>query len=32
MMGQITVLSSGSVKVRGNKDGVAYLVASQQSQ
>jgi ribosomal protein L24 len=28
MMGQITVLSSGSVKVRGNKDGVAYLVAS----
>jgi CheY-specific phosphatase CheX len=28
MMEQITVLSSGSVKVRGNKDGVAYLVAS----
>jgi hypothetical protein len=27
-MEQITVLSSGSVKVRGNKDGVAYLVAS----
>jgi hypothetical protein len=26
IMDQITVLNSGSVKVRSNKDGVAYLV------
>jgi hypothetical protein len=28
IMDQITVLNSGSVKVRSNKDGVAYLVIS----